>query len=271
MYAPDFEYDGQFLSDFGFIVCKFDGSSGVDTSDTGSVITFNTVSRNSGKIHSLTSTTYDDCITAEFDICKDPCEWDDIKITRDEYRDLVRWLNRREFLKFRAIDPDDTTSESCFFDASFNIAKVIVNDELYGLRLSMETNRPFGYGQEQTVVLEITDVGESYKVNDLSDEIGYIYPVVTVKCDEDGTLTLTNSRMSSKVVVENVSSGETITFNGDTLQISTSDATHTTLYNDFNYIFPQLINSYTDSKNWFSSSIACTVTITYTPVIKDTV
>lgn len=44
MYALDFEYDGQYLSDYGFIICDFNSSSGADIVSAGSMITFNTVS-----------------------------------------------------------------------------------------------------------------------------------------------------------------------------------------------------------------------------------
>ena len=52
MYACDFEYDGQYLSDYGFIICNFNGSSDFDVVSAGSKITFNTVSRHRGKKYS---------------------------------------------------------------------------------------------------------------------------------------------------------------------------------------------------------------------------
>ena len=30
MFALDFEYDGRYLSDYGFIICDFNGSSGAE-------------------------------------------------------------------------------------------------------------------------------------------------------------------------------------------------------------------------------------------------
>ena len=40
MYALDFEYDKQNLSDFGFIICNFDDDQGATYTDIGSNITF---------------------------------------------------------------------------------------------------------------------------------------------------------------------------------------------------------------------------------------
>lgn len=49
MRAIDFEYDNQYLSDYGFIICDFNFSSGANEVDAGSTITFNKISRHSGK------------------------------------------------------------------------------------------------------------------------------------------------------------------------------------------------------------------------------
>ena len=62
MYACDFEYDGQYLSDYGFVICNLNGTSDFDTVSAGSRITFNTVSRHRGKMYSLTGTQYDDAL-----------------------------------------------------------------------------------------------------------------------------------------------------------------------------------------------------------------
>ena len=64
MYAIDFSYDKNFLSDFGMVICSFDSPSGTQTVSAGSKITFNTVPMHNGKKYSLTGTQYDECITA---------------------------------------------------------------------------------------------------------------------------------------------------------------------------------------------------------------
>ena len=113
MYTLDFEYDGQHLSDYGFIVCDFNEASGANTASAGSKITFKTVPKHKGKKVSLTSSQYDECAQATFDICKDPERYDvdERWITNDEYRDLMRWLNRNQFLKFQVIIEDDRNAE----------------------------------------------------------------------------------------------------------------------------------------------------------------
>ena len=56
MYALDFEYDGRYLSDYGFVICNFGGASDMDVVSAGSKITFNSVPMSFGKRISLTGT-----------------------------------------------------------------------------------------------------------------------------------------------------------------------------------------------------------------------
>lgn len=271
MYALDFEYDGQYLSDFNFIVCDFNFSEGANEVTAGSTITFNKVSRIQGKKYSLTSTQYDECITATFDICKDPNVYDleEMEISGDEYRDIMRWLNRREFLKFCVLSDSDSEQEICYFMASFNLTKIKIREKLYGLRLVMETNKPFGYGHEQILSWNFTSENLSCIFNDISDEIGITYPTITVKCNQSGDLSITNESEKCTTKIKNCKSGEKITLHGDTQIITTSLSSHD-VCNDFNYVFFRIGNTYGNRNNKISVSMPCTLTLQYSPIIKDT-
>lgn len=268
MYATDFEYDGKTLSSFGFIACVFDADKGVQTSDYGIEITFNTTETKHGEHYLLTSTQYDDCVSATFDICKDSDKYDDLEITNDEFRKISRWLSRKEYLPFRVIDSEHET-DACYFDASFNINKIYIAEKLYGIELSMVTNRPYGYGQKQIVKLDISDTSKQYTFTDKSDEVGYIYPDVEITCNASGNLKLKNENAGNTTVINNVINGEIINIDGTTMQISTSKDSHTKLYDDFNYSFPMIVNEYDNIVNTFTSSIPCTVTFSYNPIIKN--
>lgn len=272
MYAIDFEYDGQYLSDYGFIICDFDYSSGVVSASAGSRITFNKVSRNSGKQYSLTSARYDECIQTTFDICKNPDlfeNYDDREITNDEYRDLMRWLNRREFLKFQVFDDDEGMRDTCYFNVSFNVEKLKIAEKLFGLRLTMESDKPFGYGQEQSVSWIFADSSVSKILSDISDEIGYIYPNMTITCASNGDLSLYNELLNCTTTIRNCSVGEVITIDGDAQIISTTYSNHD-VANDFNYEFFRIGNTIDNRNNRISVSKPCSLVIKYTPIIKDT-
>lgn len=268
MYAIDFEYDGRYLSDFGFIVCDFNPSSGADVVSAGSMLTFNTTPRHYGKKYGLTSTAYDGCIEMTFDICKNPDIFDleDREITREEYRHLVRWLNRREFLPFHITGVDCST---WWFNASFNVEKIKINEILYGLELTMVTDSPFGYGKEISTTFNVTDTNEEFVLHDYSDEIGYLYPNVAITCKADGTLAIDNADSGSSTVIKNCTTGEVINFYGDTQIVTSSNEDHK-IYNDFNFDFFKISNSIKNRKNRISASQPCEITITYRPIIKDT-
>lgn len=275
MYASDFEYDGHYLSDFGFVVCDFDGASSYDVISAGSQITFNKVSRHRGKKYGLSGTTYEECITATFDICKDPCVYDDSIITSDEYRDIMRWLNRSQFLKFRMfnsaddMDDDDYEKETCFFYASFNIEKIKMYDKLYGLRLTMETNTPFGFAMPLSYTFNVDNTSATYTLFDMSDEIGYTYPDMEISIGESGNLTIYNDMTDCTFYISDCTAGENITINGDTMIIETDSSTHD-IGSCFNFEFLSIGNTVNERANNITASIPCTIVISYSPTIKET-
>ena len=268
MYATDFEYDGLRLSDFGFTIGDIDGSSGIDVVSAGSKITFNTVKRHYGKIYGLPSTSFDECITATFQIIKNPCTNDDMKITAEEFRSLARWLNRHEFLQFHLIPDEGDTRAVTYYDASFNLGKIMSDDEICGIELEMETNRPYGYGETVTTTFTSTSPGSTYQVTDLSDDIGYSFPSMVITLKASGDLTITNSTTGSTMTIKNCSSGEVITVDGDAMIVTSSLSAHK-LYNDFNFEFIKIANTYANRVNNFTFTPSCDATITYKPVIKN--
>ena len=142
MLVKDFEYDGLLLSDFGYIMCSFQ-SNGLQTVTNGSNITFNTSPILQGSKHVLTDTKYDECLKTTFQICKDPCNCktqEDFYFTVEEITNLTRWLSRKEFLKFKLIKEG---YENIYFEGSFNISNLVLNDDVIGMELALITNRPF--------------------------------------------------------------------------------------------------------------------------------
>ena len=266
MYATDFEYDGRRLSDYGFIICAFDGSSGINIADNGYKMTFNKVKRNYGKKYGLTNIQYEDCLQSSFQICKDPEECD-MMISPEEYNELMRWLSRREFLKFRVISEHDFGRPMCWFNASFNVKKILIADKLYGLDLTMETNSPFGYGPEFIKTFNFS-AGSSESFVDMSDDVGFVYPDLVIRCLQAGTLTLTNDVTGSQMTIKNCLSGEVITVHGDTMIVSSSVSNHK-IYDDFNFEFLSIGNTFGSRTNTITSTLPCTIELRYSPPIKD--
>ena len=268
MYALDFEYDNNLLSDYGFIVCDFNSSSGANVVSAGSKITFNKVSKYKGKKYNLTNTQYDECIQATFDICKNPDIFDDLKITDEEFRKIMRWLNRREFLNFKVIYEENNIEER-YYNASFNVSKIKINEVLYGLQLVMETDKPFSYGKEQCFCYDFNDTTQTAILYDPSDEIGYLYPNMTITCNSNGNLSIYNEMTDSTIVINNCSEGEIITMDCDSEIISSSNTSHD-IYDDFNYEFFKIGNTINNRVNKITSTLPCRIEIRYYPIIKDT-
>lgn len=266
MYACDFEYDGLTLSSFGFVICEIGGSSGFDTVGIGSNISFNTTSMHSGKVWGLAGAEYSDCIETSFYICKDNSS-SDLQISNSEIRSLARWLNRREFLKFKFIN-EDPTAEDCYYDASFNINKSLISKEVYALELEMKTNRPFGYGIEKSLSWIVTGSSQTYSFDDTSDEIGYIYPSLVIVCKQAGDLSISDDVEDGTMLIKNCSVDEVITIDGQSHVINSSLDSHH-LYDDFNFEFLKIGNRLNNKTNTITVSLPCEITLKYNPIIKN--
>ena len=273
MYACNFEYDGQLLSDFGFVVCSFSSSADVEKSNTGSEISFETAPVQRGKRVYRVGTEYKNCLTTTFQICKNPEMYvgDEMVITRDEFRRISRWLNRNEYLWFHAFDYL-TDVDHPWFRASFTLTKIESTSDLLGIELKMVTDSPFGYGLPITKTLEFESNALSVTFRDQNDEIGDTYPELTITCGASGTLTLSDNLTGCECEVKNCSNGEELHFSGDTMIITTDSSTHeATLADDFNYDFFRFANTYNTRENTITASMPCTVELTYRPTWKDTI
>ena len=269
--AYNFEYDGLQLSDFGFMLCKFD-DGGVDTVLNGSEISFNTVPTMRGMKHELASSSYENCLTATFQICKNYCDYsNDEEISVEDMRDIMRWLNRKEFHKFKLIDHDGEYS-GMFFEASFNVSRIEINGRLYGFELEMFTNRPFGLREPITINIdtigidEITGLYDKKSVFSKSDEEGYIYPdVLEITIHKDGDFEMRNGVENRVMKIANCKKDEVITVNYP--MITSSLPSHKIL-NDFNWVFFRIATTFKNRLNEITTSLPCSIKIVYTPIVK---
>ena len=264
MLVNNFEYDGLLLSDFGCIICSFD-SAGFQSVTNGSNITFNTSPVLKGSKHVLTNAQYDECLTTTFQICKNPCnytEQEDTYFNIEEVTTLTRWLNRKEFLKFKLIKEG---YENIYFEGSFNVNRVMLGDNIIGMELNLTTNRPFALYETIKKTFRATRSNYVETFKDISDEIGFIYPDVEITCTTDGDLTIHNAIENRDTVIKNCVAGEVITMKYPV--ISSSIPTHK-IQNDFNYNFFRIANTYREKGNKITFSLPCTMKINYEPVRK---
>lgn len=259
MNAHDFIYDGKKLSDMGYQLCSFGGAS-EDVIANGSQITWNTVSTLRGSKWERISSDYESCLETTFSICKLMCNSDDLIMTADDERELMRWLNRKQFHEMSFVDGD--YAGYCF-DASFNIGKVENNGRTVGLELTMTTNRPFAYVKEDKTI-NANSSGVSVEFN--TDDEGYIYfDEFTVECSSAGDLEIENEDVGLKTVIKNCNNGEVITMK---YPIITSSLESHDLPNDFNWIFPCYLSEYGKTGNTFKTSMPCVIAISNKSAVK---
>ena len=261
MKSYDFEYDGLNLSDKGFIICKF-GSNGAETFSNGSYITFNTVSTQRGVKHELTSAEYGECLTTTLQICKHPCKTDDAEISIDEMRDVMRWLNRKGFHKFKLLNDEYI---NIFFEASFNVSRIEINGRLVGFELEVITNRPFAIHEPIPIIIKNLQENETKKIYSESDDEGYIYPEMEITINSDGDLEIHNSLEDRIMRIANCKSGEVITVKYPVIESSL--ASHK-IQNDFNWKFFRIANSLRDRVNELTISLPCIIKMKYSPIVK---
>ena len=266
MIVYDFEYDGIRLSDMGFMVGCFK-DDGLKTESAGSELTFNTKKTMNGYKYELTSATYDSCLQTKFTIVKNVCSYrDSLEISLSEFRKMMRWLNRKRFYEFRVLNNEYA---DIYFYGSFNIEKVELDNKLYGLDLTLTTDRPFGLLNERKYILKANGSSNILTpIYDESDEIGYVYPSMKItvgSVGDDGIYSISNSIEPDRVMkIENCREGEIITVEYPI--ISSSIPAHD-INKDFNWVFLRIANTLNNRKNIINATNG-EIELTYIPIAK---
>lgn len=258
--AIDFEYDGIQLSEKGYIICQFNGVN--DQISNGAEITFSEVPLQHGIKRAISGVSYESVITTTFCICKNMCDaWEQGDyLSVEDVREVARWLQRKEYLPFKlyAVGYNQIT-----YYGSFQINQVKAGTNIIGLELTLTTNSPFGWQDE--CEYDFRNV-TSFYLEDISDEVGTLYPKFIVTCLSDGDLTISNNRVDDEqILIKNCSENESIAMYHPI--IVSGDSSHD-IANDFNYIFPKIVNTFDNTINMYTLSIPCNVSISYRPLAK---
>lgn len=267
MTAMDFEYDGIYLSDLGFIICEIGGGTGLNTSKAGSQLSFTKVTVDGGKYWFLEGAEYGECFETSFTIGK--CSGD--PFDDDEYAFIMRWLNRKEFHELAVVD---VNYDIIRFTGSFNVQKIEICGEIFGFQLSFYSNSPFGRYKQISKSYTVPS-GGTIRILDISDEPGFLRPdILKITLSSAGNLTI-KQEFDGEVVattrINGCSNGETITIDGKTLVV-TSSVVGKNVYSNFNFVYPKLSNTFsgtkTSNENIWTFSLPCTVELSYSPIRK---
>ena len=264
MFAIDFEYDNQMLSDWGMMIMSFNGVSS-DAVSSGADITFNQVRTASGDIFNLYSSTYDSAYSTTFQIGKNPClceSQEEMYLSPIEVSALQRWLCQDEYCQFKI---DQTEYENIYWNVTFSSKQIPLNGRIIALELTLYSDAPYAYLDEVEINMNM-ESGKTYTILSMSDEIGKIRPYMEIKFLESGNFILSNTIDSINTEIQNVSKNEVIILYGREQNIFSTSQAH--IAKDFNYHYPVIGNTKQTNINEISSNLNCEITIKYSPIIK---
>ena len=190
----------------------------------------------------------------------------ELEITDHEFLVLLRWLLRDHYLPMTFLDERHCVQR--YYNGAFtNIARLEIGGRLYGLRCTFQTDRPYALGEE-IVTTHTMAANTPWNYTDTSHLTGTIIPDLVITLQASGTLRLTNQFTSTSMVITGCTNGETITVKGDSLIMFSSNNSHN-VWACFNYDFLKIGNSMNNRVNQITSSLPCTITMKYKPVIRD--
>ncbi|MGN0166387.1 MAG: phage tail domain-containing protein [Lachnospiraceae bacterium] len=260
----DFIFDGEKLSDYGYVVCSVGSAVGLETAAISEMSVTEIKSPLSERSH-IAAASYDTNLSSTIQIMKTPCGSEKVSpVTNEDLSALTRWLCRKEYKWFSPIG--ENAADTVYHQVRFQVRQLLLADRRIGLELDIISNAPFGYTEKKEVLLSYHENGNSLTLD--SDEEGYIYPDAVITINEDGNLLITNAYENRITRINNCKSGEVLTFTGgDTLQLVSSREGHD-LSADFNYNFIRLCSRYKDSVNTFTTSIDCHIRLKYREIRK---
>lgn len=275
MFLTDFVFDDYTLSDFGCMVgCAV--TSVEENPAMGSNVKLETVKNHGVYTEEIVNADYDDPISLTFDIVKASCpktvEANEY-FTDNELSFFMRWLNRKKYCKFIPIYDSHDYYKTYFMGTFTEIKAINIGGHVIGLTLTFTANASFGYLSQIENTFQIPS-GGVFTLTDFSDEIGTIYPKSFVlTCNESGDYEIKHklqneNEWTRSTEIKNCEANEVLTMDCIHKVITTSNANHTTLYNDFNYTFPRLNNTLRERMNVFTVNKDCIVTIAYNPIRK---
>lgn len=242
---------------YGLYICNFDGFT--PEAVGGSELSTDQVHIVGTDEFVIVNNSYASAINFTFQVAMyDNCDL--TTITPDEYSQINRWLNRKEDYKLKI---DVNYYENIYWIGRFNCTPIILNGKIYGIELNFVSKYPYGF--EDTVEQKFS--GKSFIVYNNTDETGTTYMTSIITINESGDLTVENDMDSEIMEIKNCIAGEVITIDSIHKTIETTESSHK-IYNDFNWNYPKLCNTYDNKYNAFTTSLDVDYTIQYNPVRK---
>lgn len=187
MICYDFSFNGEKLSDYGFVI------GGVDSNGrtwSGGDVTFNSVKPPNLDKFKYYSYTYETPLSCTFSVVNIDCKHQDrssLLVTQKRQSALMRWLMREDGYHWFNFIKDGFND--VFYNVYFISEPMIDGDDVIGFNLTITSDSPYAYSDE--IVFEDTlQAGRDMFIYNNSDQIGYILPYVEITPKQNGKLVM---------------------------------------------------------------------------------
>ena len=233
MFATDFLFDGKRASDFGLMICSFNGEI---EAASGGEIEYN-VSKTPGRDRFTSyGAQLNSVIEWSFSICKNPHRNSNMYFNQYEESNIMKWLLKTD--GYKPFQFKQSGYEDIFYNVYFNLTPHQIGGQTVGFDLTATADCAYGFTD---VIKRKTSINSStpLQLNIHSDINTYILPYV--KLDQSGDFYISNDNAQK----QNIS---TTTFLGAKNKIPvTMDSDTDTIYGlinpqDFNWHFLRLVD-----------------------------
>lgn len=234
MFATDFLFNGQCASDFGLMICSFNGEF---ETVSGGDIEYNVVKTPNRDRFTFYSTQLTSVLTWSFSICKNPCKNEHLYFDQYEESMIAKWLIKTD--GFRWFQFDQEEYEDIFYNVCINMEPQQVHGRTIGFNLTVTSDCAYGFTD---IIIKKSIINSSIplKLNIHSDINTYILPYVKINgkgnfyISNDSDI-LQNSTVGKSTKFKNVSNEITIDSDTDII-LGISNP------NNFNWYFLRLVD-----------------------------
>lgn len=177
MFATDFLFDGQRASDFGCMICSFNGSGGLETAEGGQ-IEYNAVKPTGSNEFRFYGSQFNTTVTWSFSICKNPCRKGDGYFDQYEESMVKKWLVKTD--GYRMMQFDQSGYEDICYNVYFNVEPRQILGKTVGFDLTATSDCAYGYTGLTRIAMGRMDSSTQLKFNVHSDINAYILPTVKI-------------------------------------------------------------------------------------------
>ncbi|RKJ52300.1 hypothetical protein D7X25_15605 [bacterium 1XD42-8] len=241
IFGSDFILGTFRLSDYGMILASFDMGGSVEDSLGMSRSTVEAFLGDS-PVPVYLGEGYTDKLRPQVTFVKNPKMYKGSKMyfSEKECRNIFRTLTGIQGYEWmKVINPED--EDDIWYRGKINDVNVKrVNGMVVGIILMMECDSCLGWSNETKIHLSFL-ANQPIRIHSNTDDLcHYIYPHVTIKAKNPGTLRLTNHTDNYTTEIKNVKANEEIILDSKHELISSS-LVHPLLLNDFNLHWVRLL------------------------------